>query len=305
MSHPLDGTGRRVYSQNEEDGVLEAIFTRLGVERGYCVDVGAHDGVHLSNTANLLRHHRWRGVLIECGADKARKLRETTRELEDVRVLETRVALDGADTLDGLLRGAGAPSSPDLLSIDIDGLDYHVWASLEAYAPTVVVIEYNPTIPNHVRFVQEPDPRLNHGSSLRAFVELGAHKGYIAAHVTPTNLIAIRRDAARTLGIPELPLDALHDDRPLMTCLFQGFDGTLFLDGPAELFWQHVPIDVEKIQIVPRFLRRYQPDLPRAMRVLRAGWIASYLLRRPAFWPVLRDKVARGLRGTKPPPPRF
>ena len=36
------------------------------------------------------------------------------------------------------------------------GADYHLWASLQdtSYAPKVVVIEFNPTIPNNVLFVQ-------------------------------------------------------------------------------------------------------------------------------------------------------
>ena len=61
------------------------------------------------------------------------------------------------------------------------------------------------------------------------------------------------------LEVTDTSLDALRDDRALTTYLFQGFDGTLILDGPQELFWQHLPIDVEGIQVVPRFLRRY-PD---------------------------------------------
>ena len=58
--------------------------------------------------------------------------------------------------------GGGLPSDFDVLSIDIDGADYHVWDGLRGsrFAPALVVIEFNPTIPNHVAFVA----RVHHGT---------------------------------------------------------------------------------------------------------------------------------------------
>ena len=55
------------------------------------------------------------------------------------------------------------------------GADYHLWASLQdtSYAPKVVVIEFNPTIPNNVLFVQEKRTNVHHGASLRALIALG------------------------------------------------------------------------------------------------------------------------------------
>ncbi|MCH8063598.1 MAG: hypothetical protein IH861_13975 [Chloroflexi bacterium] len=40
---------RTVTSQDGEDGIVEFIFDRLGVEKGLCVEFGAWDGKHLSN----------------------------------------------------------------------------------------------------------------------------------------------------------------------------------------------------------------------------------------------------------------
>jgi hypothetical protein len=42
-----------------------------------------------------------------------------------------------------------------LLSIDVDGIDYWLWEAVQAHAPLVVIIEHNPTIPNHVVFVSD------------------------------------------------------------------------------------------------------------------------------------------------------
>ena len=56
-------------------------------------------------------------------------------------------------------RRAAAPE-PAILSIDIDGMDYHVWASLTDYQPLLCIVEFNPTIPARVTYVQENDGKL-------------------------------------------------------------------------------------------------------------------------------------------------
>jgi hypothetical protein len=168
-----------------------------------------------------------------------------------------------------------------------------------------VVIEYNPTIPNHVRYVQPCDPAIAHGNAILSLVELGRARGYQPAYVTATNLIAVRDDAFAKLGIAANSLDKLRDDRRLTTCLFQGFDGTLLLDGPRELFWQHIPIDAERIQLVPKLLRRYPGSLPMGMRLLRGAWVACYLARRREYWPELKAKLVRAITKAPPPPHKF
>ena len=50
------------YSQNGEDGILEEVFKRLGLDefnKFWVVEFGAWDGKHLSNTFNLIKRvHR-------------------------------------------------------------------------------------------------------------------------------------------------------------------------------------------------------------------------------------------------------
>lgn len=58
------------------------------------------------------------------------------------------------------VRSSGHSSSlcihSKVLSIDIDGADYWLWRSLKdtAFRPRVVIVEFNPTIPNNIEFVQ-------------------------------------------------------------------------------------------------------------------------------------------------------
>ena len=77
-------------SQNGEDGIIARLFDDLlpPSEQRYCVDVGAWDGRHLSNTYSLLvggdqqnnvgggNTTEWNGVFIEADPQKSKALKE-------------------------------------------------------------------------------------------------------------------------------------------------------------------------------------------------------------------------------------
>src|SRR6185436_3102249 len=106
--------------------------------------------------------------------------------------LQRFVTFDGDTRLDALLQTTPIPKDFDLLSVDIDGADYHVWESLTRYEPRVVIIEFNPTIPGHIEFVQPRDMTVNQGNSIRSLVKLGKQKGYELSCVTEYNAIFVR-----------------------------------------------------------------------------------------------------------------
>ena len=59
-------------SESGEDGILEEIFNVIETEEDekWVVEFGAWDGVHLSNSWNLIQNHNWKGVLIEANKEK-------------------------------------------------------------------------------------------------------------------------------------------------------------------------------------------------------------------------------------------
>ena len=99
-----------------------------------------------------------------------------------------------------------------LLSIDIDGLDYWVWKEAESpmLRAAIVCIEYNPTIPLHVRFVNAKDECKRQGTSVLSLCELAEEKGYVLAETTLYNAIFVRRDLWASVQ-QHLPSD-LHGD---------------------------------------------------------------------------------------------
>ena len=178
---------KNINSQFGEDGIIEKIFTIIEESDKWCVEFGAWDGKNLSNTYNLLANKNWRGILIEANPRKFKDLLETYKENPQVQCMNKFVNFGGSDSLENILSSTEIPENFDLLSIDVDGNDYHIWSSVKIYNPKVVIIEFNPSIPNDIFFVQDPNFNLNHGNSLLALIELGKTKGYELICTTDVN----------------------------------------------------------------------------------------------------------------------
>jgi hypothetical protein len=161
-------------SQNGEDGILRSIFETIGTTNRFLVDIGANnvawgreDGAHMSNTRWFL-DQGWTGERFDViGVDDIHAQRVT------------------AENICELLHQYKVPTSFDLLSIDIDGIDWWVLRSLlREFHPRVIVSEFN----YHLDFV-EPVTVLNRpefrndrthywGANLKAFEMLTRFRGY-------------------------------------------------------------------------------------------------------------------------------
>jgi hypothetical protein len=232
----LNRKGSNVTSQFGEDGILAEVFRVIELDgEKWCVEFGAWDGKKFSNTFDLVQNKGWNGVLIEGSSEKFKDLQKTYGETPKAICLNRIVGFDaGPNSLDSILASTKIPITFDLLSIDIDGNDYHVWESLTTYAPKVVIIEYNPNIPNDVIFAQVKDLELNHGCSLRAFIELGKAKGYELVCATRANGIFVQKQFFAAFGIRDNSIDAMNRAKGGGR-IFQGFDGTLFNVGIEKL----------------------------------------------------------------------
>ena len=256
------------YSQFGEDGILQKILDVLGEPIRWCVEFGAWDGRYLSNTYALIEKRGFSAVLIEGSKEKFTELSENFRGNDKVTPINAFVGFGSDDGLDQILARTSIPEEFDLLSIDIDGNDYHVWRAVERYKPRIVVVEYNPTIPTGVEFVQAADIAVNQGSSILSFVELGRRKDYELVCVTERNCIFVRKRYFDLFGIPDNSPHALRPDESLVTWIFCGYDGTVFVRGHGELPWHGIPYSEARMQQVARPFRRFPGNHGRVMRFL-------------------------------------
>jgi hypothetical protein len=281
-----------VTSQNGEDGMIAEILKRIGIANKWCAEFGASNGTHDSNSYNLLANEGWSGVLIEADKTYFEKLAELYKDNTHAHCFNEFVSFEGEHSLDSIFGRTPMPQDPDLLSIDIDGNDYHIWESLKNYAPRLIVIEYNPTIPNDIEFVQPRDMSVFQGSSLLSLVNLGKEKGYELVAVNESNAFFVKRELYPLCKVEDNSIDILHTDHQFETRLFQLYDGTLKIAGFDRLLWHNIPIDEEKLQMLPSSKRIYPANIP------QEGFIRE-LKYRVRKWPVypLLVRVKRILKG--------
>jgi hypothetical protein len=177
--------GYRIYSQNDEDGIIAAIFRKipLPLERGSFIEIGCGDG--LQNNTHALAIAGWVGAWVDGGSDNISYIKNHIGESKDLVVEQCFVTRENASELINRLLRALNVDVLDFLSLDIDGNDYYVMdAILSSIKPRVVCVEYNAQFPYPLQVVMPYDK--NHvwqrddyyGASLASMVELFDRHGY-------------------------------------------------------------------------------------------------------------------------------
>ena len=149
--------------------------------------VWRRDGKYLSNTCHLITKRNFRAALIEADPERFKTLCNNFPQSSVTKINEF-VTFEGATTLDALLSKTDAPIDFDFLSIDIDGNDYHILKSLQKYRPKLICIEFNPTIPNEVDYIQPRDFSVKRGAGAGSIASLASAMGYAVVASTQCNL---------------------------------------------------------------------------------------------------------------------
>lgn len=180
------------YSQTGEDGILLYIFSIIGTTNKYCAEFCAGDGLQC-NSANLIINHGWHGLLCDGDSANVEKGVEFYKSHPNTFLIPPHFIQRwiNAENINDILLESGFKGEIDLLSIDVDGVDYWLWNALEVSSPRVIVVEVNASWgselartvryqPDFVaQYVWEEDKLAVYGGvSLAALVSLGKEKGY-------------------------------------------------------------------------------------------------------------------------------
>lgn len=186
----LDGFGYKVYSQNDEDGIINEIFNRIGTTNKKFIEIGIENGSECNS--HLLLDTGWSGLWIEGNSEQRNLTEDTFKKYFQSNKISLVNAFITKDNINNILEENTDTPDLDLFSLDIDGNDWYVMKSiLEAKKinPRVIILEYNPLIPPSVNqddfstdFIMEYDenwhwPNSEHpidyyGASLSAFYHL-------------------------------------------------------------------------------------------------------------------------------------
>lgn len=287
---------RDVYSQTGEDGIIDKILEVIPQNDKWCVEFGAGDGLFITNTRCLIESKGFSAVLIEADRNKFRDLQRNYSQHCNVITINRFVGFRKDDNLDQILSTIPIPYEFDFLSIDIDGNDFHVWKAISKYRPKVVVIEFNPTIPTHIRFIQPADPSVNQGASLLSLVELGKEKGYELVSVLPYNAFFVREEYYPLFQMESNAPEVLRTSLDSITYLFSGFDGRVLLRGSCSLPWHNIDLKESKVQHLPRFLRKYPGNYTKLQKTVFALYL---LVKNPrGLVKKIRKRISRLMRST-------
>ena len=205
-------SGHKIYSQNDEDGIIAEIFDRIGVRSRLFCEIGAADGLENNTHALLLKD--WRGVWVE-GSKQKTDFIAGHFPLRGRKLVVANDVVD-RDNVDDVLRDAfralgetAFPLEVDFLSIDIDGNDLYVLERLASLDARVVCVEYNAKYPPPMRIAIAYDDRHQwrdddyQGASLQCFVELLKDRGYalVCCGLAGVNAFFVKADQIRDIEL--------------------------------------------------------------------------------------------------------
>lgn len=169
---------KRIYSQNDEDGITLHVLSIIPHKK-YFVEFGVGDGSECN--CRILKENGYAGIVMDMYGDGKKVFREyiTSKNINSV------------------FQKYSIPKDGGILSIDIDSKDFWAWKSLSNdYKFDLVIVEYNSILGYKESKVIPYENSLEwdgtdyFGASIKAFETLGKEKGYmlIYADITGTNL---------------------------------------------------------------------------------------------------------------------
>jgi len=213
-----------VFSPEGEDGILLYIFGLLGFKSRRCVDIGGA-GITVSNTANLVVHHDFQCLLLDGNPRATARTATAYRRYRPSHSPMCVTSWITSENINSLLIEYGMAGQIDLLSIDLDGIDWWILDALAVTRPRVLIVEYQDilgadrswTVPYRPNFSIHDYPvnaggNYNYcGASLRAFVNLLTPRGY--------RLVGCNRNGYNAFFVDALDAGDLLPEVAVESCL--------------------------------------------------------------------------------------
>ncbi|MCF7996962.1 MAG: hypothetical protein K9L32_04140 [Chromatiaceae bacterium] len=192
--------GRKSYSQNDEDGIIEEIFDRIGYTNKKFIEIGIGDGLENNTLALLIGG--WSGLWVDMNYRSINKIIATWRSLIDQKKLIAVASKVNIKNINKIIFDSGVFGEIDLLSIDIDGNEIYVLDAIQGVSPRCIVVEYNaklgPKLEYCMPYSEEHmwDGSDDFGSSLKYLEIFMASRNYslVGCNITGANAFFVRSD---------------------------------------------------------------------------------------------------------------
>lgn len=204
----LEGYGAKAYSQNDEDGIIEEIFNRIGTTNKVFIECGVNNGMECCT--HYLLYKGWSGAWIEADKHFYNEICSLFSDIITEDKLRVKNAFITKDNINSLISECGIKGEIDLFSIDIVGNDYHIWNVLDVVSPRVVIMPYNAKFLPTCEWIKAYDENyIWDGSdcqyaSLKSIELLGRQLGYtlVGTNANGVNAFLVRNDLLKTDAFP-------------------------------------------------------------------------------------------------------
>ena len=167
------------YSDDGEDGVIEYLFNYINDTYKFAIDIGAAHGYGGSQIRHIADKYNWKTTELD-GSKRWNIIHPAVKEEWITK-----------DNIDALLLKYKTPMRIDLLSLDVDSMDYWILEKvlIAGYRPSAAVIEYNPIFEYNEAYVRihdysyTKDSTSRYGASLKAYELLMNRYNYTLIHV--------------------------------------------------------------------------------------------------------------------------
>ncbi len=209
-----DDYGFQVFSQWNEDGLIQYLINHVEIENKTFIEFGVEDYSEC-NTKFLLMHDNWTGLCMDGSSKAMEKLRNNS--LYWKYTIESKAAFITKENINQLISESGFTGDVGLLSIDIDGMDYWVLDAIDCIKPRIIICEFNPifgakekvSVPYKSDFYRTNAhySNLYWGASLGAFDDLAKKNGYklVCLNSGRHNAFFIRKDVKN--NVPEVSVE--------------------------------------------------------------------------------------------------
>lgn len=215
----------KVFSQWGEDGIIQYLVNNLDINQRTFIEFGVEDFSE-SNCRFLMMKDQWHGFVIDGSSANIAQLRDSYYYWQ--YRLNSKAAFITRENIAKLLDESGFKKDIGLLSVDIDGVDYHVLEALHDWRPAILIVEYNDafgwqrpvSVPYDPAFVRRQKHFSNQywGANLPAFYYLAGKRGYalVGTNSVGSNAFFVRRellnDAVREVEIMSCGREATFRD---------------------------------------------------------------------------------------------
>jgi hypothetical protein len=201
FSHPknLVKFGFKVFSQQDEDGIIEEIFNRIGVSKKKFIEIGVETGIECNTT--YLLYKGWSGLWIEGNSCFRNSIEANFADYLQQKLIVEFEKVNPKNINKIISKHHKKFEEIDLLSIDIGTHTYHTLKNINYINSRVIVLEYNAKYGPSINWVSEYNTNLlwdgsdYYGASLKSFDEILQNKyKLVCCNITGANAFFVRND---------------------------------------------------------------------------------------------------------------